>query len=180
MATYKTNSPETLAALDAQYAAINALREKAKAFAERFGANKDYVVRNSITNAYAIAGFTFTPQKDTTVWTKPDRAAMGIQRPRAKVTGLGEEERAAWKTLRDEWDKHFPAEPISWVPVLASVGLTPGDLFFSGYFQLFEHAGWVYLSTGAKPRANHLVEILASEFDAAAAAMGAVKKKEAA
>jgi hypothetical protein len=166
MTTYKTNHPAALAARQQYTDDVQALRAKAAAFRERFGA-KDSVIQASSSLGTGITGFVFEPPQDRLLWTVPDHKLCGAQRPRASLAKATPELREQLKALRAEWDAHYPSERVSWEPLLASVGLSAGALFFSGAFKLFEHDGWLYLKTGALPKADHLVEILNSEYDAA-------------
>jgi len=166
MSTYKTNHPDALAARRAYTEAVQALRAQAEAFKERVGA-KDFVISTGSSLGTSIRGFVFDPPKDRALWTVQDAKLCGAQRPRASVAKGTPEQRAELKALNAEWNAHYPAERVSWEPMLQAVGLSPGHLFFSGAFKLFEHDGWIYLKTGALPDASHLIEILNSEYEAA-------------
>lgn len=175
MATYKTNQPAALAAHRAYTAAVQELRAKGKAFVERVGA-KDFVFQSGSGLGTRIAGVVFEPPRDRLLWTVPDKQMCGVQRPRSNLAKATPAQRAELRELGADWRAHYPSERVSWEPMLEAVGLSSGALIFSGAFALFEHDGWLYLKTGALPQADHLVEILASEYDAAYAAS---KKEEA-
>lgn len=59
-------------------------------------------------------------------------------------------------------------------PVLAAMGTDWGNLFFTG-IAFFQHDGAIYVSTSAK-LAPCMVEILASEYNAAKAAYESMKE----
>jgi hypothetical protein len=167
MATYKSTNPAALAVLQQHADDVTALRDKGKAFAERFGANDTFVTQNSVSSGYSIAGFTFSPPKDTTLWTKPDRELLGAQRPRASLRAGTAVQRQMLKDLNAEWSAYYPDGNASWKPVLEALGTDWGAAFLGG-LQLFEHDGVIYVLTGARPALCE--EILGSEFDAARAA----------
>lgn len=176
MSCYKTNDLATMTAWTLYQTSVAALREEAKAFASRWGADANYVSQANASSGFRIYGFTFTPPKARVLWTVPDHKAMGVQRPRTKITKATPEQRAEHKQLLADWDVSFPKRVIPFVPVLQSMGLTWGDFIFSGY-RLFEHGGYLWLKTEAKPKAGHMAEILGSEFEAAREAFDQAQKE---
>lgn len=72
------------------------------------------------------------------------------------------------------WKARFTTVKADLEPVLAAIGTDWGSLFFCS-FALFRHDGAIYVSTSAK-LAPCMVEILASEYNAAKAAYESMKE----
>lgn len=175
MATYKTTNPKALAALQQRADDVAALREKAKAFAERFGASENFISQDTVGTGFRVAGFIFNPPKDTTLWRKPDREILGAQSPRTSLRAGTKQQRQMLAELNAEWVAHWPAGSVSWEPVLRELGTDSATAWLGG-FQLFEHDGAIYARTGCG--LTLCEEILNSEFDAARQAYETTKQRK--
>lgn len=169
---YKTTDPTALALLQERDDAVRTLRAEGEAFRATFGA-KHVLTSNSLAEGFRIRGLEFEPQMPAPLWTKPDARACGAQKPRASLKAGSPEHRAALKELQRDWEVALPKGSVSWKPVLAALGTDWSASFFSS-FSLFEHDGAIYIKTGTK-LAEHCVEILGSEYDAAREAFTAQK-----
>lgn len=165
MAFYKTNDPAVVAIANAYLAKIEEVRAAGKAFAAHFGG--ELLVKHNI-HGFEIGGLYFTPPIKSRLWTTPERSAMGRQRPRASIVRPTPDEKAALKALNDDWASLFPREKADLEPVLKSIEVSWGDLFFSGGFEFFPQDGFLWVSTSVKV-AECMVEVLASEYNAAKA-----------
>ena len=136
-----------------------------KEFADHFGGK--LLIRSSV-HGREVVGLCFSPTKDDPLWTKPDRQAHGMQRPRGTLQKSTKEQRAALAELQADWKARFPTEKADFEPALNSMGTSWDALFFSGY-AMFPHDGKIFVSTGAT-LAPCMVEIVASEYNEANAA----------
>lgn len=162
---YKSNDAHLMAALDHHQAEIKVISKKAAEFADKFGA--EAICFNDARGYRICSLIKFphgAPERSSRVWTKPDEKLNYGQRPKKSVVRATPEEKAEMARLEEIW-KDFPTDESSYNPVLSALGINYGDLFFNT-FQLFVHAGFAYVGTGAKV-CEHMVEILGSEFEAA-------------
>ncbi len=162
-AYYKSTAPEVLSALAEREEKVSEFRKAGNAFADHFGGK--LIVRNGVTG-YSIHGLSFDPEKPTRLWTVPDGTAMGAQRPRQSITKAKPEEKSELARIREEWKAHFPTGEVPFEPVLKAMGTSYGHLIFGGGFAMRQTGGAVYVTTSAKLN-DHMVEILASEYQAA-------------
>ena len=163
-AYYKTSAPEVMTALQARNNEVDALRKKGEAFEAHFGGK--LIVRNGVSG-YSIAGLVFDPPKPGRLWTLPDhKHGIGQQRPRQSIAKATAEEKAELAKLREEWKAHFPVGEASFEPVLNAMGTSYGNLIFGGGFAMRQADHAVYVATSVKLN-EHMVEILASEYEAA-------------
>jgi hypothetical protein len=160
---YKTNSPTVMAAIQAHETEATQVKLAGLAFADHFGGQ--LLVQNDI-HGYRIAGLRFDPPKPVTIWTKPDRKNVMLQYPRVSGVKATAEEKAELVTIKKEWDERRPTQTADFAPVLAAMGTCWTNCIFNGGFTLFQHAGYVYVSTGT-PLAECMQEIFTSEFEAA-------------
>jgi hypothetical protein len=171
-AFYKTSDPTVLAAMAAYEADGKSVAAVGGAFAEHFGGR---LLTSSTVHGREVAGLYFRPAKDDPLWTKPDAERAGMQRPRGSLRKGTKEERHALANLQADWKARFPAMKADLAPVLAAMGTDWGALFFSG-FAMFQHDdGVVYVATSAQ-LATCMVEIRASEYNAARIAYESVKE----
>lgn len=170
-AFYKTTAPAVLAIRAAYEARVMEVRAAGQEFANHFGGK---MLARQDAQGYSFAGLCFEPAKDDALWTKPDASCAGMQRPRGLLKSGGKVQRAALAELSAGWKARFPREKADLAPVLAAIGTDWGSLFFCS-FALFRHDGAVYVSTSAK-LAPCMVEILASEYNAAKAAYESIKE----
>ncbi|WFP48542.1 hypothetical protein PL263_10495 [Methylomonas sp. EFPC3] len=103
---------------------------------------------------------------DTRLWTKPDK--YGIQRPRG-ISTAKKDIRAELTALLDEYTSRLPTLSPDLDPVLKTIGLCWSDFFFRGNLKILAEGEFFYCATDL-PVSDHMIEILASEFEAAAAA----------
>lgn len=170
-AFYKSNDGGLLAAwvnYEVETAKVSAA---GKAFAEHFGGK---LLTRSDFHGRSVAGLRFIPAKDDPLWTKPDQQASGMQHPRRSLRKGTKEQRKDLADLLIEWSDRFPKEKADLEPVLKAMGTDWGSLFFSG-IKFFQHDGAIYVSTSVT-LAPCMVEILASEYNAAKAAYESVKE----
>jgi hypothetical protein len=172
LAFYKTNDSAVMGAVNAYFAKIEEIRAAGKAFADHFGGN--LLVKHNI-HGFEIGGLYFNPPIKPRLWTAPDRSAMGRQRPRASIVRPTPEEKAALKALSEDWDKRFPKEKANLEPVLTAIGTDWGALMFGGGYAMHLHADYMYVTASVK-LADCMVEILASEYQAAKAASEACEE----
>jgi hypothetical protein len=166
---YKTTDQKVIAALDFYMAKVNEIRAAANQFAEKFDGKP--VFRNGF-HGRSFAGLTFTPRKDTRIWTVPKEIDCYMQRPRKTITKATPEEKAELKALNDEWQHEFPREKAELEPVMNAVGTSWSDVIFGGGFNIFKHDDAVWVRTGA-PVAEHMQEVKGSEYMAAEKALTA-------
>lgn len=171
VAFYKTTDGAALAAWLTYEVDTAKVAAVGKAFAAHFGGQ---LLTRSDSHGCSIAGLRFVPAKDDPLWTKPDQQASGMQHPRCSLRKGTKEQRQALAALLIDWTAHFPKEKADLAPVLAAMGTDWGALFFSG-IQFFVHDNAIYVSTSAK-LAPCMVEILASEYNAAKAAYESIKE----
>ena len=172
MSFYKTNNQDTLSAIDAHHKERAELRDLANSFAKRFGTDKYLILRD--VHGYHFGGLKFDPARDRRFWSVPDRQ-FGTQYPRKNVPGMTADEKASHKVLLTEWEENVPKLRPSLEPIYSSIGTDWGNLLFAG-IGWFLHDGFLYLETTAK-LADHVTEILGSEFKAAENAFNAAQKK---
>lgn len=170
-AFYKTTDAGALAAWATYEAEAAVVSAAGKAFADHFGGK---LLTRSDSHGRSVAGLTFSPAKDDPLWTKPDAQARGRQQPRASLRKGTKEQRQALVDLQADWKARIPRDKADLAPVLAAMGTDWGNLFFTG-IQLFVHDGAIYVSTSAK-LAPCMVEILASEYNAAKIAYESMKE----
>lgn len=163
---YKSNAPEVMAALRQHENEIDMIVILGKEFAEHFGGI--LLVNNSIHD-YRISGLKFDPPKPTRLWTCPDSKSANMQRPRTSITKATAEEKAELTSLKSDWNALFPQMKSDFAPVMKSMGTDWGCcLFGGGGFGMFQHGGYVYVTTGAKLN-DCMVEIFTSEYQSAKA-----------
>lgn len=170
-AFYKSSDSALMAAWSTYEAEAHAVAEAGKAFAAHFGGK---LLTCSDFHGRSVAGLRFVPAKDDPLWTKPDAQAHGRQQPRASLRKGSKEQRQALAELQADWKARFPREKADLAPVLAAMGTDWGNLFFTG-INFFVHDGAIYVTTSAK-LAPCMVEILASEYNAAKAAYESIKE----
>jgi hypothetical protein len=169
-AFYKTTDGAALAAWVNYEVDAAKVGAAGQAFAAHFGG---MLLIRADSHGRSIAGLRFSPAKDDPLWTKPDQQANGRQHPRASLKKATKEQRQALVALQADWEARFPREKADLAPVLAAMGTDWGNLFFTG-IKFFVHDGAIYVSTSAK-LAPCMVEILASEYNAARAAYESIK-----
>lgn len=158
---YKTTDAGVLAAAATMKAQNEAMTAAALAFKEKYGAAA--AVRLGDSQGTRIGGLKFEPPKNDPSWTKRDKHS--IQAPRATRVKATKEEKAAHAALRWQWEVDFPQERVDYNPMYEALGTNWSNLLFCGL-------GWairpdaVYVLTSAK-LADHCVEILGSEYEAA-------------
>jgi hypothetical protein len=170
-AFYKTTDPAVLAIRAAYEAKVMEVRDAGQEFANHFGGK---MLARHDAQGYSFAGLCFQPAKLDPLWTKPDASYAGMQRPRSSLKGGNKEQRTALTELSDDWKARLPTVKADLAPVLTAIGTDWGNLFFCS-FALFRHDGAIYVSTSAK-LAPCMVEILASEYNAAKAAYESIKE----
>lgn len=170
-AFYKSSDHALLAAWSTYEAEVGAVRAAGKEFAAHFGGK---LLMHSDFHGCSVAGLCFQPAKDDQLWTKPDAQRAGEQHPRTSLRKGTKEQRKALAALLTEWSEQFPKQKADLAPVLSAMGTDWGALFFCG-IAYFKHDGTIYVSTGAK-LAPCMVEILASEYNAAKAAYESMKE----
>lgn len=158
---YKTNNQATLDAWQAYEFEKAAFIEECKAMQNHFGA-EDFLISQSISRK-SFAGLVFSDSKDTAIWTRPDK--FGIQKPRA-ISSVKNDVRAYHAELIDDYKAWQPKRSPDYDPVLNTIGLKWSDFFLGGCLEIFFEAGFLYCFTN-RPVADHLIEILASEFESA-------------
>lgn len=160
---YKSNAPAVMAAIKAHGEESKVVSAAGKVFAAHFGGI--LLVENGIRR-YRVAGLKFNPPKPARLWTHPNDKMGGAQRPRATITKATAEEKAQLAVLKADWKARFPLLESDFTPVMAAMGTSWGNcLFGGGGFSMFQHDGYVYVSTGVKLH-DCMVEILASEYQA--------------
>nr|WP_315249238.1 hypothetical protein [uncultured Duganella sp.] len=170
-AFYKSGDSALLDAWSTYEAEVGAVRAAGKQFATHFGGK---LLLRSDFHGSSVAGLRFAPSKDDPLWTKPDAQHAGEQRPRSSLRKGTKEQRQALAALLTEWSDHFPKQKADLAPMLSAMGTDWGALFFCG-IGFFKHDGVIYVSTSAK-LAPCMVEILASEYNAAKAAYESIKE----
>lgn len=170
-AFYKSSDSALLVAWPTYEAQARAVSTAGQAFAAHFGGQ---LLTRSDLHGRSVAGLCFVPAKDDLLWTKPDQQAAARQKPRATLRRGTKDQRQALAELQDEWKVHFPCEKADLAPVLSAMGTDRGNLFFCG-FPLVMHDNAIYVSTDAK-LAPRMVEILASQYNAARAAYESMKE----
>lgn len=168
---YKSSDSALLAAWSAYEAELGTVRAAGREFATHFGGK---LLMHSDFHGSSVAGLCFVPPKDDPLWTKPDSQHAGEQRPRSSLRKGTKEQRQALAALLMEWSEHFPKQKADLAPVLSAMGTDWGALFFCG-IGFFKHDGVIYVCTSAK-LAPCMVEILASEYNAAKAAYESMKE----
>lgn len=171
-AFYKTSDPAVLRALATYEAEAAKVSAAGKAFADHFGGK---LLTSSTVHGRKVAGLCFRPAKDDPLWTKPDPQRADIQRPRASLRKATKEQRLALAELRADWTARYPAEKADLSPVLASMGTDWGALFFCSFNMFQRTGGTVYVATSAQ-LAPCMVEIVASEYNAAKAAYESIEE----
>lgn len=171
-AFYKTSAPNVLGAMATYEADGKSVAAAGTAFAEHFGGR---LLTSSTVHGREIAGLCFRPAKDDPLWTKPDAERAGMQRPRGSLRKGTKEDRTALANLQADWKARFPAVKSDLAPVLAAMGTDWGALFFSSFAMFQLDDGVVYVATSAK-LALCMVEILASEYNAARTAFESAKE----
>lgn len=170
-AFYKTTDPAVLAIRAAYEAKVTEVRDAGQEFANHFGG---HLLARHDAHGYSVAGLRFKPAKIDPLWTKPDASCAGMQRPRSSLKNGTKEQRAALAELQADWAARLPSIKADLEPVLTAIGTDWGSLFFCG-FTLLRYDGAIYVSTSAK-LAPCMVEILASEYNAAKAAYESIKE----
>lgn len=170
-AFYKSSDSALMAAWAIYEAEVAAVRAAGQAFAAHYGGT---LLMHSDFHGRRVAGLRFEPAKEDPLWTKPDAQRAGMQKPRASLRKGVKEQRDALATLLIDWTERFPREKADLEPVLAAMGADWSALFFSG-IGFFARGGVFYVSTSAK-LAPCMVEILASEYNAAKAAYESTKE----
>lgn len=172
-AYYKSNAPAVMAAIKAYEIAEADVRLAGLAFADHFGGQ--LLVQNNI-HGYRVSGLCFDPPKPSIIWTKPDRKSAMLQYPRASAVKATAEEKAELIALKKEWNDRWPTQTAEFSPVLAAMGTCWSNCVFNGGFTMFQHGGYVYVSTGMTLDPC-MKEIFASEFEAARIANKADQSK---
>lgn len=168
MSFYKTNDTKALATIAAVNDEYGNLQDKASDFANTIGA-QGHVTRQGCTDAY-VGGYQFEPAKDSKLWTKPDRETK-VQKPRLKVTGLTDEEKAEHKALLKRWKDGFPASRVDLRPIYEAIGSDWGNCLINGIAFFHGSDGYFYVSTKAK-LGEHMQEIFEIEYQKAKADRG--------
>lgn len=171
MGFYKTTQK---AALDAWGNEINqriALKEKADAFAKKFGGKP--VFSGSATD-YHFHGLSFDVAPligHSSLWTL-SRSQNGYTRePRGK-TRIPRERCEEHQQLLDAWDDGRPTERISREPYWKALGLEWGMLILCGITH-YRVGDVIYFKTDARPSPDSgAIEIVESEFNAAEKTLG--------
>lgn len=158
---YKTTQSETLAAWNEYCAQHEAMVKSSKAIRDHFGAEA-FLTSNSFTRK-EFHGLAFAKPMDVELWTKPDQD--NVQRPRA-VSSVPKHRRAEHASLVEEYKRLKPTQICEFEPIFKAIGCTWSDFVFGGSYAVVVHDGIFYLRTNRKV-ADHMVEILASEFTAA-------------
>ncbi len=161
---YKTNNPATLDAWKAYEAEDAEFIEQCEAIQQHFGAKQFLIIRSILTKSFA--GLVFAESRDTGIWTKPDK--YGIQKPRG-ISTVKKDVRGFHAELIDEYKSLLPTLMPNYDPVLKTIGLCWSEFVFGGNLKIFAEGDFFYCAT-YRPVADHLTEILASEFEAAEAA----------
>lgn len=164
MSYYKTNHPTVIQAMADFRASRDELIAKSKVFADAWG-GKPVILRDM--HCVWLAGLTFSPRKDKPMWTCPDRQ-HSVQAPRKAC--LPKDQKEQGLAVYKKWHEEFPTDRISLKFIYESFGTDWGNLLFAGigYFEGVD--GFVYVETSAK-LADHMAEILGSEYQAAQAAL---------
>lgn len=163
MSYYKTNDPTALATIAAVHKAFGQLQDKAAIFKATIGAKR--CISGQGATSISIDGFVFDPEKNSKLWTKPDRKTMA-QSPRQKVTGLTPEEKIEHKALLQLWKDGYPCQRVDIRPIYEAIGSDWGNCLINGIAYFSGSDGFFYASTGAKLGA-HMVEIVQSEYQSA-------------
>lgn len=160
---YKTNDASALEAVDAYNKEANSIRAEGLKLAEYFGGK--LLVNNSVYG-FRVAGLQFDPPKSTVLWTVPDwQTSAGKQRPRKTIAKATPELKAELKQIQEKYNELFPKREADFNIVLSALGTDWGELLFSG-LSYFLHDGYIYFGCSVKV-ADHMQEILASEYEAA-------------
>lgn len=163
----KTNKSEVINAFNKFNADRAALRADSDAFAQEYDAQA--VILADSDHVY-FGGLKFNNNQNVNreVWRKPDRK-FGTSSLRSKPTKKEFQaefnvEVQKWKELKE---KHFQnGTTVKKSDFYKTLGFDWGDLFFSS-FSCFQHNGFLYIDTSISKVAEHAIEILGSEYEAA-------------
>ncbi|WVW77461.1 hypothetical protein Bhz59_00075 [Stenotrophomonas phage vB_SmaS_Bhz59] len=167
---YKTKDLAVVAAIETMREESTRLRDAVKAAGEAFG-GEGFCLTG--IHGTGFGGIKFSPRKPLDLWCAPDR--FGGQRPRTRLTARhrGNATEAQLKELRDRWAEVVgpltrKGFSVSYEALYKALGTDWGNFIFSG-IGWCESGGYLYVTTKlSKERlADHLVEVLPSEYDAA-------------
>lgn len=179
---YKSSAPSVLAAVQAWDARSAEFDAKREALAKVFGGPGSPMCSGG--DRY-VGGVKISDSKELDVhWRRPDEYGYRMLRSVAKPEkGASKEARAKYKAEHERlialWDEHCP-ERISRDEVWKAPNIDWGSIWLSGGV-FFQHEGVVYFNLGfqLEPGSQNVEgaeEILASEFEAARAAVLAQRR----
>lgn len=158
---YKTNDLNVLNAFQKNHAAKLELQAAARLWAAQFDAEPAFY--STLDGARLVGSVrlnNYRSRPDAFRWTRP---VEGLSRPVAASNKLVTDNKQEQQELIDRFEKTAPAvDHVSFEPVLASLGISSGDVLFCG-FTCFELAGFLFIATGCTEIKN-ATEILGSEY----------------
>lgn len=166
MSYYKYATPVALAAWEEYCRQKEELKRACESFCALFGGKPVYF-RGAADDRFSGIKFSGEPYNGHELWTKPVARDSFVQHPRKRVPAALREKSEALHAL---WNEQRPELKADREPFYQALGLDWGNVVFSG-FHMVVRDGVIYVNTGAtpKPEAGG-VEILGSEYAAAAAA----------
>ncbi|WP_163591673.1 hypothetical protein [Klebsiella pneumoniae] len=166
MGFYKTTQKAALDAWDNEINQRIALKEKADAFAKKFGGKP--VLSYSATD-YRFYGLSFDAAPligHNSLWTLSRAQNQFTREPRGK-TRIPRERRDEHLQLLDAWDDGRPTERISREPYWKALGVEWGMLILCGITH-FRVGDVIYFKTDVTPSPDSgVTEIVESEYKAA-------------